>query len=288
MPGAPSFRLINPQVNRSFIFKWEAFDLTTRWHFHPEVELIYFIDGKTTALIGDTFKEFKEGDLVLLGSNFPHVLQENKEYKVLCPGTKPFGLIIQFTPCFLGEEFLTKPEFMHINELLDKSKRGIHFKPAITRKVSSYLLQMHKQNDTEKLLNLLTVLNTLAQKNNFEYLTNQNYFFDYSQDEERMCKVNEFVYRYFTEKITIADVAKVANMTETAFCRYFKSRTLKQFTRFLNEVRIAYSCKLLLKKNYSITDVCFESGFNSLSYFNRQFKGIMRNSPKTYRDKKLS
>lgn len=67
----PSYRLIQPQANRSFVFKLEPFGLHTRWHYHPEVELIYFMEGRTSAVIGESFQEFEEGDLVLLGANFP-------------------------------------------------------------------------------------------------------------------------------------------------------------------------------------------------------------------------
>jgi AraC-like DNA-binding protein len=98
-----------------------------------------------------------------------------------------------------------------------------------------------------------------------------------------MQAVNRYVYQNFFEKISIKDIAAIASMTESSFCRYFKSRTLKSFTRFLNEVRIAYACKLLNNSNYSITDACFESGFMNLSYFNRQFKAIMKMAPKEYR-----
>src|ERR687889_654339 len=102
----PAYRLINPQANRSFIFKWEPFDLTTRWHYHPEIELIYFIKGRTSGVIGERFHQFNEGDLAILGANFPHVLQEDREFKRQFPDERPFGLIIQFTKEFLGKDFL--------------------------------------------------------------------------------------------------------------------------------------------------------------------------------------
>ncbi len=278
----PSYRLINPQVNRSLVFKWEPFDLTTRWHYHPEIEIIYFIEGRTNGVIGDGFQQFDEGDLVILGSNFPHVLQENKVFVKENPGTRPFGLIIQFTEDFLGADFMQKPELQAIRSLLHKIKRGIHFKKAAVDKVKEALLSMHLMNDTRKLFILLDVLETLAHADEFDYMTDQNYGYDYTQDEERMRSVHHYIYQHFTEKITVKEIASVANMTETSFCRYFKTRTLKNFTRFLNEIRISYACKLLSDTNNSVTAVCFESGYNELSYFTRQFKKIMNQSPQQY------
>lgn len=279
----PSYRLINPQANSSYVFKWEPFGLTTPWHYHPEYELIYFIEGKTTGVIGEGFREFNEGDLVLLGANFPHVLQEHTQFARNNPDCKPFGLIIQFKEDFLGQHFFDISEFKAVKQLLKESMRGILFAPQAVSKVKETLAKMHQMNDTQRLIRLLDVLAVLSEQKAFSYLTPESYNYEDTPDETRMMDINKYVFDHFKEPISIQDVAKVANMTETSFCRYFKSRTLKPFVRFLNEVRISYACKLLNNDNYSITDACFESGYNSLSYFNRQFRSIMGMSPLQYK-----
>ena len=285
---SPSYRLINPQANRSFIFKWEHFDLTTRWHYHPEVELIYFIEGRTNGVIGDGFQHFDEGDLVILGANFPHVLQESREYVKENPEHRPFGLIIQFTEDFLGADFMDKPEMKLISCLLKKSKRGIQFKKKAVEAVKDSLLNMHTLNESRKLISILDILETLAESDAYDYMTHKDYGYDHSHDEDRMRNIHQYVYQHFTEKITVKDIAAVANMTETSFCRYFRTRTLKNFIHFLNEIRISYACKLLSNTGYSVTEVCFESGFNEPSYFTRQFKRIMKTSPQQYQKWKKS
>ena len=279
----PCFRLINPQANRSFIFKLEEFDLNTRWHYHPEVELIYFIRGKTTGVIGDEYHEFSEGDMVLLGADFPHVLQKHTQYSREFPDCKPFGLIIQFNEHFLGKDFLDKPEMLPVKQLLNNAKKGLIYHKEAISKESNLLLNMHHQYDIRKLVTLLDVLVSLGNNKEYKLLSPGEYNYDHSFDELRMQRINQFVYYHFMEPITITDVAGIANMTETSFCRYFKSRTLKTFIRFLNEVRITNACKLLNDVQCSISDACFESGFNSLSYFNRQFKTIMKMSPMQYK-----
>lgn len=279
----PSYRLIAPQADRSFVFKWEPFNLATRWHYHPEVELIFFIEGRCTGVIGDGFLHFEENDLVILGANFPHVLQEDREYAKTYPQNKPFGLIVQFTENFLGNDFLRKPEMQAVSDLLRRANRGLHFKRAVVENIRPAMLKMHELNEARKLLSLLHILITLSESHDYEYLTSKGYRFDFSHDEERMRCINQYVFAHFADKITIKDVATVANMTETSFCRYFKTRTLKSFTQFLNEVRISYACKLLGNTDHSVTEVCFESGFNELSYFTRQFKKIMQFSPQQYK-----
>lgn len=284
----PSYRLIAPQANRSFVFKWEAFDLTTRWHHHPELELIYFIEGHCTGVIGDGFREFRDGDLVLLGAHFPHVLQESKEYKRLRPDSRPFGLIIQFTETFLGPEFFEKPELVAVKKLFAKARRGLSFPKNVAGQVSPVLLEMHKQTESRKLLSLLDVLMVLAESKSCAWMTPKGYNHDPSADEERMRNINQYVYEHFSETISLAEIAAVANMTETSFCRYFKTRTLKHFTQFLNEIRIAYACQLLNNQSATVTDACFASGFNNLSYFNRQFKTVMKLSPQQYKKQKTA
>ena len=283
----PSYRLINPQANRCFVFKWEPFGLTTPWHYHPELELIYFIDGKTSGIIGDGFEEFDEGDLVLLGADFPHVLQEHVDYKNMNNKKPPFGLIIQFVENFLGQEFITKPELEPIIKLFREAKRGLKFNPDVIDQVSDKLLNLHLLNDTRKLISLLDILTILSESKDYTYLTSNSYNYSFSYDEDRMKNINEYLYQHFKDPISMEEIASVSNMTVTSFCRYFKSRTLKTFTQFLNELRISYACKLLNKENYSVMDSCFECGYNSVSYFNRQFKAIMKMSPMQYKTWKL-
>ena len=281
--NGPSYRLIHPQVNRSFVFKWEIFDLTTRWHCHPELELIYFIEGDTHAIIGDGFTTFHEGDLVLLGTNFPHVLKEDKSYKQSHPDILPSGLIIQFREEFLGETFTHAPELQAIRRLFQLAKRGLKFGDEIGPPIKSVLHEMKEVSDSQKLLRLLEVLVSLGESDDYEFLLYEDYFFDYSFDEERMWRIKQFVYENFQEPIDTSVAAKVANLTKTSFCRYFKSRTLKTFSQFLNEVRISYACKQLQTKDQSISSICYESGFSSLSYFSRIFKQMIGYSPQEYR-----
>jgi len=77
----------------------------------------------------------------------------------------------------------------------------------------------------------------------------------------------------------------MVNMTPPSFCRYFKSRTTKVFSAFVNEVRIGNACRMLIEKKYTVSQVCFKSGFNYLSNFNRQFKKIKGLTPSKFQCK---
>ena len=77
-------------------------------------------------------------------------------------------------------------------------------------------------------------------------------------------------------------MAALTNMTEAAFCRYFKSRTNKTYSDFVSDIRVGYACKLLIEEKFSVTQICYESGFNTVSNFNRQFKNLTGKSPLQY------
>ncbi|MCB0845369.1 MAG: helix-turn-helix transcriptional regulator, partial [Bacteroidetes bacterium] len=83
--------------------------------------------------------------------------------------------------------------------------------------------------------------------------------------------------------ISLEEIAAEINMTVPAFCRYFKKLSGKTFTRFVNEFRVVHACKLLSEKPSSITEICYESGFNNFSHFNKIFKETTGKSPSAYR-----
>lgn len=89
----------------------------------------------------------------------------------------------------------------------------------------------------------------------------------------------------YKENISLQEIADIASMTPQAFCKYFRERTQKTLTEFINEVRISHACKMLYSEEYSIEQVCYDSGFNSPSNFNRQFKKTVQMTPLEFRKK---
>ena len=98
----------------------------------------------------------------------------------------------------------------------------------------------------------------------------------------QLSKVVNFLMANYTRDIKIEEIAILINMNKSSFCRYFKSRTHKTCTQFLNEIRISHACKLLINANMTATQVCYETGYNNISHFSRQFKLITGTSTKEY------
>ena len=135
----------------------------------------------------------------------------------------------------------------------------------------------------QRLIEVLQIFQTLAISQEFSLLNADGTRLDFShKEEERINKIYRFVEQNYSQLIDIQVVADLASLTVPSFCRYFKKMTHLTFTDFVNEFRVNQACKLLLG-NKQIADVCYESGFNNVSHFNKIFKEITGRNPSEYR-----
>jgi AraC-like DNA-binding protein len=256
------------------------------WHFHAEYQLFVVLKGTGTRFIGDHVTPFKPGNVVFTGPNIPHLWQSDPEYY---EGDKQLwteGIVVYFPEDLLGAAFLQKKEAWLLRQLFIKSQRGIEIRGDTDDQAISLLKRLLKTTDFERVLTLLQLLHLLAGTSEYQLLASPGYTNQLKAgDTERMSKVHAYVMKNFREKITLDEVAAIANMTSSSFSRYFKVHANKTFSDFLTEIRIGYSCKLLTTQKMDISQVCYESGFQTLSNFNRQFKTITHYSPLTYRKK---
>ena len=253
------------------------------WHFHPHYQIFTVVEGSGTRFIGDDIRHFEAGDTVFLGPNVPHLWRSDRAYFEGNSGLKTHGVVVYFTEDFLGESFFQKPEMHLLRQLLQKSYRGLDIVGGAREYVRKSLEGLSKTDGFEAILQLLTMLNYLSHSTETTYITSVGYVNTHKVSEtERMQKVHEYVMKHFKEELRLNEVAALTNMTEAAFCRYFKSRTNKTFSDFVSEIRVGYACKLLIGEKFSVTQICYESGFNTVSNFNRQFKNLTGKSPLQY------
>lgn len=260
--------------------------LDSPWHYHPEYELLYIIRSGGQRIVGDSIDHFKEGDMVFVGPDLPHVWQNGDEYYQNDPNYKAEAIVVQFTESALGESFFQLPEMQPVRVLLKLSKRGLKIDGETHEKIARELRRITKVKGLKRITLLLKILDILSSSRDLSPLTTESFdkvYYDFGS--ERINKVFEFVANNFKKNILLDEVAEVASMSKTAFCRYFKLRSLKTFLEYLNEVRVNYACKLLIEGHMSISEISYECGFNSPSYFNRQFKAVKKLTPKEYTKK---
>ena len=248
------------------------------WHFHPEYEIVYISNGRGKRHIGDHISYYEDGDLIFLGPDLPHFgfTEDLKDDHV--------EVVVQMKEDFLGREFFQRPEMQAIQQLFERAKQGISFHGETKKRVGERLDQMINLNSFDRLLELLSILESLAHSSEYKLLNAEGLAFEVSaQDHERMQSIYAYVEDHFRQEIILDEAAKRVNMTSPAFCRYFKKLTNKTFIQFTNEYRIAHACRLLAKEDDNIAGVSYDCGFNNLSHFNKQFKKIVGQSPREYR-----
>ncbi|WP_294250649.1 AraC family transcriptional regulator [uncultured Chryseobacterium sp.] len=277
----PSFEAIKPNIGSSFTsLKFLANENIKShvWHYHPEIELIHVCKGSGKRQIGSNISYFSDGDLVLIGSNLPHCGLTNENTN------NEYEMVIQFKPDFLGETLWETPEMQRIVSLLEKSKAGIVFGDAVKKEVGRKIAEMHESSSMDRLIRFLGILDELGSTQDCRILNAGKYYLQTQvEDNDRINVIFNYVKDHFREQMTLEEIADLANMKVPSFCRYFKKITNKTFTQFVNEYRITHSLKLLAEQPMSITEVCFESGFNNFSYFNKTFKEYVKKSPSQYR-----
>ncbi|NBA86312.1 helix-turn-helix domain-containing protein [Emticicia sp. CRIBPO] len=253
------------------------------WHFHPHYQIFTVLEGVGTRLIGDSIQHFEPGDTVFLGPDLPHLWRSDKAYFEPYSQLFTHGIVIYFTEDFLGEGFFQKSEMFSLKSLLHKSMRGIQYKNEVKEHLIGEIKILTRLKGFEKVLRFLNLLHYLSHADDFDYITGVNYTNTHKVSEtERMQKVNEYVLKHFREEIRLSEISDMVNMSESAFCRYFKNRTNKTFSEFVSEIRIGNVCKILSKEKVTVSQACYESGFNTLSNFNKQFREITGKTPRDY------
>ncbi len=259
------------------------------WHYHYELELNLALTGEGTRYVGDSIESFDGPDLVLVGPELPHVWRNDSRYYQNEPGLKVEVINFFFLPDFAGEGFLDLPELKPIKNLFDKARRGLKFYGNTRSTVAKKMQHLVTQDEGRRFIELLDILFVLAESTECSPLASPGFISTpKDKDLDKINKVYDYVINNFRDKISLEDVAEVANMSVAAFCRYFKNTTRKTLVQFINEIRTGYACKLLLDDKMTINQICYESGFNNLSNFNRKFKSITGYSPKDYKQKHLN
>lgn len=283
-----SLEHLDPQTNTSFQVKeviQNRFDAP--YHYHPAFELTLIIAGEGKRFVGNQITDFHPGDLVLLGANLPHCWQNHRQdWLAHTEDTQQAqALVIHFTEDFLGADFFKKPECRAIKQLLDKSRAGFAIQGPTRDRVVREMLALKDLNPFARLLSLLNILQliSLAGSDSQPIDSNEGTYKLSSTDLARINRIYAYVIANYTEEVHLDEVAHLANMTETAFCRYFKKVTQKTFVSLVTEFRIKHACELLRMSNKPMVEICFESGFGNLSHFNKQFKQTMNETPLQYR-----
>ncbi len=245
-----------------------SFDLY--WHYHPEYELTLIVAGKGKRMVGNSYEAFSSGDFVLLGPNVPHTWISEKKKRQRCR-----AIVLQFSRKFI-EPLLQYKELKEIEKLLLKSDKGIYFIDS-RAEVASLVEQIPTLEGPCRLIQLIQILQKLTRIKSVELNRNAFKPMKGNFDQRRINKIFQYVQDHHRQNVSLKKAAAMINLSESAFCKYFKRLSGKTFSDYVNEIRIASACQLLIETEHPISRIASDAGFESLTYFNRVFmkkKGI--------------
>lgn len=252
------------------------------WHYHEQLELVVVLKSTGTRFVGDSIEKFNQGEIILLGKNLPHMWLNDKIYFANDPNLKAEAIAIHFRQEFLGKDLFDFPEMKHIALLFERARRGIKFSDN-NEGIIAEIKKMVSLDDFGRVVKMLEILHLLSQAKSAVQLSSMGFLDSFHRNENNnLDKVYSYIFNNFKKSISLEEVSEIAHMNPAAFSRFFKKTSRKTLSRYINEIRVGYACKMLLEQKFSITDICYESGFNNLSNFNRQFKAITNYSPTEY------
>jgi AraC-like DNA-binding protein/uncharacterized RmlC-like cupin family protein len=247
------------------------------WHYHPEYELTFILKGEGKRLVGDTYETFKAGDLVLLPPMLPHTWISEKGRNGNC-----LAIVIKFSQASI-EQLCQLPELASFKKLLTTAARGLQFTGSKSKELVPLLKLLLRGDTMTKLTSFLQVLHTITQAKATSIASRHYKPLKGNENQQRLNAIFRYVEKEFRSTISLKKAASLIHLSESAFCKYFKRASGKTFSDYTNDVRIAHACELLIETDKPISEIALQSGFESLSYFNRVFLAKKKLRPREYR-----
>ncbi|QIL41224.1 AraC family transcriptional regulator [Pedobacter sp. HDW13] len=258
-------------------------DVNNLWHYHSALELIYIKKGRGTQFIGDSIKNFNDGDVVLLGSNLPHYWRFDPEFFETSDGEPVDVYAVHFKEEFLGKDFLNLPENQEIKRIFAQAKQGIKLQGAAKEKIAVLMPQIIEATGTMRIIRLLEVLTVIANCSEKNILVSLGFKPNFLENEkDRIQSIYNYTISNYKKKIELKEIAAVAKISPNSFCKFFKTKSRKTYTQFLNEIRVGQACKLLIENDLTVKEICYDCGFYNFTSFHKYFREITGKSPLKY------
>jgi len=281
------FQKLPLTAGNSFVInRYESPHFETPWHFHEEYELVYCEKGFGKKLIGNSFASYQEGEMAFIGKNVPHLFKADDSFYQRDIEVKPSSIVIQFLSDFLGNHFFEGAEMTEMKKILSLSVNGLIILGDTRKKIRSLMFKMLESGNIYRLSALIEIFGLLSESTELQPVSVDEVSGVNVYDSIKMNKVLEYAMHHYKNDISIGIAAELTNLSESAFCRYFKSRTQKTFLSFVIEMRLNEGCRLLHETDLSILEICYESGFKNLSNFNRLFRKQFGQNPVEYRKRR--
>lgn len=251
-------------------------------HYHEEFELNFIQNAKNAQrVIGDHIEEIDDIELVLVGPNLQHAWFTHK-----CRGKQISEITIQFHKDLFDDKLLRRNQLSFIRTMFEKSVRGILFSRETTQQVAPRIIELNRKHGFDSVLELMSILHDLSTSRNMRTLSDSSFNTTepFSYHSRRIEKTFEYMNQNFDKPVALGEVAKLANMSEVAFSRFFKQRTGNTFIDSLTEIRLGHASRMLIDTTQSVAEIAYHCGFNNISNFNRIFRKKKGCTPRDFRE----
>jgi AraC-like DNA-binding protein len=275
--------LIDECRTRMFRYKRDA-NIWPVYHYHPEYDLLLFPKNTGQFILGDCIETVEPGSVIVNGPHLPHAFHafepdENDDERPAC-------VVLQFSTKSLGQSFLDREEMASTRVFLERARLGMKYTGEPRERVAELMMEFEDLNDAQRLAQLLTIFDILAHAPAADCRSLVSPGYSVGLTERSVGKI-DIVTRYIHENlgnpIQQEDVAALVHMSAASFSRFFKRHTGRTYVQYLNEMRIGAACRELINTDKSVTEVAFDSGFSTLSNFNRRFRDIKQSTPSRFR-----
>lgn len=257
-------------------------EFTYPMHCHKEFELNFVANAPgVLRIVGDSAEVIGDYDLVLITNpDLEHVWEQHD-----CTSKNIREITIQFSPQFMKTLLVTN-QFDRVMKMFDKAQNGLSFPLQAITKVYSLIDGLPDTKGFYAVTRFLTLLYELSMFTDEARVLSSSSFAKIQQhsDSRRVQKVQDYINQHYKEEIRLSQLADMVGMTEVSFSRFFKLRTGKSLSDYIIDIRLGHATRMLVDSTMSIAEICYESGFNNLSNFNRIFKKKKLVSPKDFRD----
>ncbi|MBO0949291.1 helix-turn-helix domain-containing protein [Fibrella forsythiae] len=248
----------------------------SHWHYHPELELVYFAKGKGVRFIGDDISLYAEGDLFLIGENVPHTFVSYDD--------EATPLVEAFCIQFPKSIFDSFAECNPLTSFFQEAKRGFTF-PQPHEMIIKKIRDVIYHTGTSALVSLIELLDVLRNVPEPRLILPPDYqrqavLLDASA---RIRTAVDYINEHYQRPISLQEMAHICHFSPNAFCRWFKQHMRLTFIDYLNKVRLTHVCQLLASTDLAINQIAIQTGFDNISTLNRLFQAKLNTSPGKYR-----
>lgn len=252
-------------------------------HFHPEIELVYIKKSSGTVFVRDSRTRFTAGDIFLFGANVPHLFIDDDPIEKKGRARKSQLTVLHFKPRVFQDYLFNLPEFEAISALFSRANAGLKLSLDAKSDLQRVFAKLAKTEGVDLLVSFISLLDKISRQKDISDIDHLNAESGFNTHmPTRLQTIVRYLIKNYQNDVSLDDIAALANMNKSAFCRYFKKHTRKTFSAYLNGLRIDYACKLLANQNHSVSHVAYRVGYNNPSYFVKQFKLIKGVTPTDY------